>query len=61
MVSDMESEKRTRAESNRTINEHLVRQDDKIDKISSLVARGIGIFIALQVIIPLAIAIWLKN
>ena len=64
VVSDMESEKRTRMESNRAINDHLLRQDTKIDSLGGTVSKGIGVIITPQFLIPtlvaVALAIW-KN
>ncbi len=64
VVSDMESEKRTRSEVSREINEHLLRQDTKIDSLGSVVSKGLGVVVALQFIVPIlvgiALAMWKK-
>lgn len=53
VVSDMESEKRTRSESNKTI---IARLDDS-DRARNI---GIGVLLTLQVIVPVLMKVWGK-
>ena len=57
VVSDMESEKRTRSDANKEINDHLLRQDGKIDSLGGTVSKGLGIMVTLQILIPILVAI----
>ena len=54
IIADMESEKRTRMEANRTIQAHLERQD-------RLIYCGLGIVCALQFLVPVLAKVFLNQ
>lgn len=61
IVSDIESEKRTRANMNSTILERMDKQDQQQHSTAAFQNKLMGAIITLNVLLGLAVAIWARG